>query len=308
VAASEKALIAPNLVSLMDAFASEDRCRLALERVRWPDGVECPNCQSKRVSRIDTRGQLDCNSCRYRFSVKVGTVLHDSHLPLRKWFIATFLMCESKKGMSSLRLSRTLGVSTKTGWYLTHRIRAAMAQNDRPMLEGVVEADDTCVGGKPPQVGAGYIENKVQVLGAIERGGNMSLGVHQKGKRADTETLRSFLALMVSDSVPAIYMDENPGCRGIGDDDTVHLTVNHQGEEWVSGDVHTNPAESAWSLFKRSIVGSYHQLSVKHLEAYLGEFEWRFNNRDNPFLFRDTLRSLVSSQQLTFQELTAEVA
>ena len=291
----------------MDAF-SEDECRLALEELRWPDGIRCPNCGHDKISRIYDRGQLDCNSCRYRFSVTVGTVMHDSHLPLRKWFVATFLMCESKKGMSALQLQRTIGVAYRTAWYLSHRIRSAMGQNERPMLTGTVEADETWVGGKRKHVGSGYIENKVQVLGAIERGGDIRLAVHGKGTRANSQNLHAFLKSVVSDDAPAIYTDENPGYRGIEDEDTIHATVNHQGEEWVRGDVHTNTAESAWSLFKRSIVGSYHQLSVKHLDAYLGEFEWRFNGRDNPYLFRDTLAALMQADSMPYKELTAEVA
>jgi transposase-like protein len=298
-------LVNLNIIKLMDDFP-EERCRIVLEHLRWPEGIRCIRCESEKVSRIYDRDQYDCDSCRYRFSVTSGTMMHDTHLSLRKWFVATFLMCESKKGISSLQLQRTLGVAYRTAWYLTHRIRAAMGQNERPMLTGTVEADETWVGGKRKHVGSGYIENKVQVLGAIERGGDIRLAVHGKGTRANTANLHAFLRSVVSDDAPAIYTDENPGYRGIADEDTIHATVNHRDEEWVRGDVHTNTAESAWSLFKRSLVGSYHQLSVKHLDAYLGEFEWRFNNRENPFLFRDTLGSLMRAESMPYKELTAD--
>jgi transposase-like protein len=126
--------------------------------------------------------------------------------------------------------------------------------------------------------------------------------------RVDSETLQGFLRSVVSDEAPAIYTDEKPRYLGIGDENTVHAHVDHNREEWVRGDVHTNTAESAWSLFKRSIIGSYHQLSFKHLEAYVGEFEWRFNNRENPYLFRDTLTSLMKAEAMPYKELTADVA
>ena len=115
-----------NLVELVDRFHSEDRCRKYLEELRWPDGVECPRCGEKSVSQIKKRSQYDCNSCRYQFSVTAGTIFHDSHLPLWKWFLAVYLIVESKKGISANQLKRTLGVSYKTAWYLSHRIRAAL--------------------------------------------------------------------------------------------------------------------------------------------------------------------------------------
>lgn len=289
----------------MDQFADEDRCRTLLEELRWPEGPRCPRCESDKLSRIYARGQFDCDSCGYQFSVTVGTVLQDTHLPLRKWFVATFLMCEAKKGMSALQLQRTIGVSYRTAWYLQHRIRAAMgSMEDQRPLTGIVEADETWVGGKRRHVGSGYVENKTQVLGAIQRGGEIRLAVYEKGQRANAYTLHGFLKAVVHDGAAAIYTDENPGYVGIGDENTIHASVNHKDEEWVRGDVHTNTAESAWSLFKRSIVGSYHQLSTKHLDAYLGEFEWRFNNRENPYLFRDTLTRLLATETLPYKTLT----
>lgn len=290
----------------MEAFSTDDRCRTMLEELRWPDGPRCPRCESKKLSRMYERGQFDCDACGYQFSVMAGTIFHDTHLPLRKWFLAVFLMCESKKGISANQMKRMLGVSYKTAWYLCHRIRAAMGEvAAQTLLRGIVEADETWVGGKRRGVGAGYIENKTQVLGAIERGGEVRLSVFEKGRRADQAVLHEFIKSVVADEAPAIYTDENPGYSGLGDDDTIHATVDHHADEWVRGDVHTNSAESVWSLLKRSIIGSYHQLSAKHLDAYLGELEWRFNNRENPYLFRDTLARLVTAEALPFKKLTA---
>ncbi len=137
-----------NLVELMQKFNSEDRCREYVEALRWPSGVCCTRCGSLSVSRIVKRHQYDCNDCRYQFSPMAGTVFHDTHLPLTKWFLATYLMCESKKGMSANQLKRTLGISYKTAWYLCHRIREAMKSDTSEKLKGIVEADETFVGGK----------------------------------------------------------------------------------------------------------------------------------------------------------------
>lgn len=292
----------------MDEFGTDDECRTVLQELRWPEGPKCPRCGSDKLSRIYERGQFDCDSCRYQFSVTVGTVLHDTHLPLRKWFIATFLMCESKKGMSALQLQRTLGVSYKTAWYLQHRIRAAMGGYEEIPLSGHIEADETWIGGKRKGMGQGYVENKSQVLGVIQRGGEIRLAVHERGRRADSTALQSFVKSVVSaDTASTVYTDENPGYIGLAGDLLAHEAVNHAAEEWVHGDAHTNSAESAWSLFKRSIVGPYHQLSVKHLPAYLGEFEWRFNNRENPYLFRDTLMRLLAAEKLPYKALVEGV-
>lgn len=290
-----------NLIRLVDEFDSESKCRQRLEELRWPNGVACLRCGSLKVWRIDTRSLYECASCGYQSSALVGTVFQDTHLPLRKWFIATYLMLESKKGMSALQLSRILDVSYKTAWYLCHRIRSAVRDAYPMPLKGIVEIDETFVGGKVRGKGRGFKGNKAIVVGAIQRGGKIVLEViHAR----DRETLHGFIQQHTADETEAYFTDEWAAYDGIEDDDTRHETVNHSLEEWVRGDVHTNSAESVWSLLKRSIIGSYHRLSVKHLQAYLDELEWRFNNRDNPWLFRDTLKRLLSSDNLSYKALT----
>lgn len=239
-----------DLMRLMAQFDTSEQCRAYLEELKWPKGVKCPRCQSKKISHIRERNQFDCDSCRYQFSVTAGSILHDSHLPLPKWFGAVYLMCEARKGVSANQLKRTLGVSYKTAWYLCHRIRKAMEEANPAPLKGTVEVDETYIGGHRRYVGRGYKTNKTMVLGAIERGGNVRLRVER-------------------------------------------------------GDVHTNSVEGVWSLFKRSVVGSYHQVSAKHLDRYLDEFEWRFNGRKNSYLFRDTMLKLLRSEALTYQKLIA---
>lgn len=297
-----------NLADLVEQFGSNDRCREYLEHLRWPEGVECPKCGSKSISRISTRKQLDCNSCRNRFSVTAGTILHDSHLALWKWFAAVYLICESKKGISALQIKRMLKIgSYETAWYLCHRIRAAMVETDAEPLRGVVEVDETYIGGKPRyhfDGQQGYRGNKTMVMGAIERGGRLRVKASDR-PYATRKGAAAFIAKNVADDAQAIYTDNASAYDLIGDEDTVHETVNHNEDEWVRGQIHTNTVESAWSLFDRAVMGSYHKLSVKHLPAYLAEFEFRFNNRENPYLFRDTLLKLVEGDALPYRELVA---
>ena len=289
-----------DLVGLIERFGSEDQCHEFLEHLRWPKGVRCPRCNSDKISRIAKRRQFDCDSCRYQFSVRVGTLFHDSKLPLWKWFLAVYLMCESKKGISANQLKRTLGVSYKTAWYLCHRIRSAMEQEGEALLRGTVEVDETYIGGYVRGKGRGYRGNKTMVIGAIERGGQLRLGTASGPTRAN---LRGFVRKNVDGDAEAIYTDEFIAYGDMNDYNTKHERVNHAEDEWVRGIVHTNTVESAWSLFDRAIMGSYHKLSVKHLPAYLDEFAFRFNNRENPYMFRDTVLRLVEGDALPYREL-----
>jgi transposase-like protein len=291
-----------DLCEMIEAFGSEAKCRAYLEGLRWPDGVKCPRCQSQKISRIVKRDVFECDACRYQFSVRVNTILHDSHLPLWKWFLAVYMMIQARKGVSANQLKRTLGVSYKTAWYLCHRIRKAMQEMNAVKLGGTVEVDETYVGGKLHKGREHRLDNKTMVLGAVERGGRIRLRVD---KRADRKTLRKFIDENIGGWAKSIYTDDAEAYGNLSDFDTTHETVNHSNEEWVRGDVHTNNIEGVWSLFKRSIIGSYHQVSAKHLDAYLDEFEWRFNNRKNPYLFRDTLLKLIESESLPYEKLTA---
>ena len=300
------------LPDLMERFHAEDKCRAYLEDLRWPDSIACLRCGDLSISRIQKRHVFECNSCRYQFSVRSGTVLQDSKLPLSKWLLTVFIMVESRKGVSSNQLKRMVGVSYKTAWHLSHRIRSAMGQVPQIQLSGTVEADETWVGGKGHQTerdAKGFYKrgpimaNKTIVAGAIERGGGVRLAVVPNVRKT---TLHAFIREHVADRAAAIYTDELRSYQGIADEDTRHETVNHGAKEYVRGDVHTNSIENVWSLFKRSIAGSYHKLSEKHLAAYLDEMEWRFNNRDNPYLFRDTLKALLVADPLEYRELIAE--
>lgn len=305
-----------NLITLFERFGNEDRCREYLEKLRWPKGVTCLRCQSEKISRIKKRNKFHCDGCQYQFSVKSGTIFHDSHLPLMKWFAAVFLLSESKKGMSALQLKRTLKVAYKTAWYLCHRIREAVKDVDHEtLLNGIVECDEAYIGGDPYNMhahkreklarakGHNRYEHKIMVLGAIQRGGDVRLEV--SNTRPERQVLHAFIKAKLADETDLVCTDSHPGYNGINDGNTKHETVSHQQKEWVRGVVHTNTLENVWSLFKRSIVGSYHQVSVKHLDRYLDEFEFRFNNRENSFLFRDTLLRLLASTNLEYKNLIA---
>jgi len=303
-----------DLTTLMQKFSDEGTCRAYLEYLRWPDGVKCIRCESDKISRIHTRALFTCDACGYQFSVKVNTIFHDSHLPLTKWFLAVYLMSEAKKGVSALQLKRTLGVAYQTAWYLCHRIRAAVADADTTPLCGTVECDETFIGGKAKNMHKKDRERKIQgrgtsgktmVLAAIQRGGGVRLKVEE---RRDRETLHAFIKANTLPKTERIITDEWEAYQGIADSDTKHETVNHSQDEYVRGDVHTNTAEGVFSLFKRSLVGAYHQVSVKHLDRYLDEFSFRFDNRNNPYLFRDTLLRLIASSNLEYKELTKEEA
>jgi transposase-like protein len=290
-----------DLVSLIEEFGTDDKCRAYLEGLRWPEGVRCPRCKSSKISTIKDRGQFDCDACRYQFSVTAGTIFHDSHLPLWKWFLAVYVMGESKKGVSANQLKRMLGVSYKTAWYLCHRVRAAMRDEAPELLRGIVEADETYVGGHRRHLRGRSTKGKKVVIGAIERGGDVRL---RMTKRVNKKALHGFLHEVVDPDAEAIVTDAFAGHMGIADENTRHNVIDH-GEAWVQADVHTNTMESVWSLFKRSIVGSYHHMSERHLPAYLDEVAFRFNNRDNAFLFRDTLLRLVEADTMPYRELIA---
>lgn len=291
-----------SLVDLLDRYDTDARCRDALEAIRWPAGIACLKCGDTDVGEVPSRGQWHCKSCGHRFSVTAGTIMHRSHLSLRKWFAAIYLMCQARKGMSAEQMRRTLGVARKTAWFLCHRIREAMGNDpfDGPTLVGVIEMDETMIGGK--RRGEDWRENKTWVAGAIERGGRVRI---ERIPNIRKHTIHDFVRRTVSNEAEAIYTDELKSHVGIGNGDTRHESVNHSAEEWVVGDVHTNSIEGVWSLFKRSIVGSFHKMSVKHMDRYLEELEWRYNNRKNKYIFRDALRRIMHTEPLEYKELIA---
>jgi len=296
-----------DLPRLMQEFGSEEKCRAFMEALRWPDGIECPRCRSARVSRIKVRSQFDCDSCRYQFSATAGTIFHDTHLPLWKWFLAVYIMCESKKGVSALQLKRMLGTGYRTAWYLCHRIREAMANANR--LDGklnhkIIEVDDTQIQGekrrwRPKQ-------DRIYVLGMVERhNGRVRFQVipdlsSETLKKAALRNIGGNAWLVITDELAAYVNALGPTFKHR------YKRIRHK-REYVAQDgiVHTNSIENAFSLLKRGIVGSWHHVSEKHLQRYLDEMSFRFSERRNPRLFSDTIVELLSADPLTFKKLTA---
>lgn len=288
-------------MKLIEDFGSNDECREYLTRLRWPNGLACLRCGSVDVTTLPKRNLFQCSDCRYQFSVTTNTIMHDSHLPLRKWMLAIYLIVESKKSLSAAQLGRKIDVQYRTAWYLAQRIREALKTPDA-MLAGIVEVDETWIGGSAVGKGRHYMKNKSLVAGAVERDGEVRM---KHVPSTSKKVLHAFIADTISDDAEAIYTDEWPGYNDIGDENTRHETINHSIKEYVRGDVHTNSIEGMWSLFKRGVVGSFHHVSKKHLERYLDEFEFRFNNRKNPYIFREALKELIDAPRLTFAELTA---
>jgi transposase-like protein len=292
-----------DLCSLIESFGSEQKCRAYLEKLRWPEGILCPSCGSDKISRITARNQFDCDNCRYQFSATAGTIFHDTHLPLWKWFLATYLICESRKGMSANQLKRMLKVTYKTAWYVSHRIRAAMLETAPKKLGGTVEVDETYISAKPRR-GRTRADKRV-VIGIRQRNGDLRL-IHAEDARS--ETVRRIINENVGSHVEVIMTDESAIYPFALDNmqKNIHKTINHS-REYVHGDVHTNTVESAFSLLKRGVFGTWHKVSAKHLPAYLDEMCFRFNNRKNNYLFRDTMLKLIDSTNLEYKQLTAKI-
>jgi len=298
-----------NLVELIQDFADENKCRAYLERLHWPKGVECLQCGSQKVYRILERNQFVCDECTHQFSVTAKTIFHDTHLPLWKWFLATYLLCESRKGMSANQMARQLAVSYKTAWYLCHRIRHAMIETNKKRLGGVVEMDETYVGGVKHGGRGPHASEKEIVIGIRKRGGDLRF-FHVKDTKSGT--LAQYIRENISENVEVIITDDWVGypkaMMKAGFDGHRHKTINHSGHIYVHGNIHTNTVESAFSLLKRGIMGTWHKVSAKHLASYLDEMVFRFNNRKNPYLFRDTLIKLILSPNLEYKKLTSNVA
>jgi len=252
--------------------------------------------------------RFECVGCEYQFTVTSGTIFHDSHLPLPVWFMAVLLLCEAKTGMSAMQIKRTLGIAYKTAWYLCHRIRAAMATAEKGMLYGTVEMDETYLGGiqRGHRHKPGHPECKKEiVIGLRQRGGETRFFHAEDAKSG---TLAQYIRENISVDVDVIVKDEfnaYPGAMKATGDEAKHKTIKHKAKVYVGGDIHTSTVESAFSLLKRGVIGTWRRVSAKHLAAYLEEITFRFNRRDRSDLFVDTLRHMVAAGPLTFDELTA---
>jgi transposase-like protein len=274
-------------------FGDDDACKAYLKARRWPQGVACPRCGNPAVYDLHARKwHWQCQQCDpngYRFSLLVGTIFENTNKPLRDWFKVVHLMTTSKTGISALQIQRQLGFgSYNTAHLMCHKIRAAMMQ-PQEKLGGIVEVDETYVGGKDINrhwnKKKGVHDQKIPVIGAVQRKGNV---VARVLRHADGMSVARFVRETVSNKVSLLATDKWPGYVDLPAD-YPHASVDHSKKQYVVGAVHTNTIEGFWSIFKRGVVGTFHKVSARYLPLYVAEFQFRYNNRLNPDIFGATI-------------------
>lgn len=280
-----------NLVDITRYFNGENQARAFLETLRWPEGVVCPHCEEKdsayrlkAKSKGETHarnGLWKCSACNKQFTVTVGTIFEDSHIPLSKWLLAYYLLCSSKKGMSAHQLHRMLGVTYKSAWFMAHRIRYTMrAEPLRSKLKGIVEVDETYVGGKQKGPGRpGMESNKTPVVSLVERKGRV------RSFHVDRVTSNNLREIMTENIRPSagIMTDDFKSYGFVKKGFASHDVIDHSSGKYVRRSkgkvIHTNTAENFFSILKRGVIGVYHHWSKHHLHRYLSEFDFRYNAR-----------------------------
>jgi transposase-like protein len=264
-------------------FQNEEAAYAKLESLLWPNGPVCPHCKgTERISKMQGKatrvGLYKCYACRKQFRVTVGTVFESSHVKLHHWLQAAYLLCSSKKGISSNQLHRTLGVTLKTAWFMSHRLREAMRSGPLAPMGGagaIVEADETFIGQKKDVPKRRGYAHKHAVMSLVERGGDVR-SFHVGGTSA------ADLVPIVKENVvheTRMMTDEAGQYAHLKKDFAEHEVVRHAAGEYVRGDAHTNTLEGYYSIFKRGMKGIYQHCSEKHLHRYVAEFDFRYNNR-----------------------------
>ena len=300
-----------SIVQAVEMFSDSNFTESWFVDQRWPNGIACPGCQSQDIQHRTTRKPqpFRCNACRYDFSVKTDTIMHASKLPLKAWGMALYILTTNLKGVSSMKLHRDLNVTQKTAWHLAHRIRKAWKHDSQPFA-GPVEADETHIGGleknkhavKKLHAGRGTV-GKTAVVGMKDR--TTGQVTSQVVESTDAATLQGFVKQHTEPGA-VVYTDEATAYQGLP---RPHWAVKHPAKEYVHGMAHTNGIESHWAMLKRGYVGVYHQMSVKHLDRYVTEFEGRHNSRP-----QDTMRQMsavvgnMEGKRLSYAELVGPKA
>ena len=276
-----------NLIELFRRFPDQQACIDHLEAIRYKNGAYCPHCGSMDVARKKENnrvGRWNCHDCKSSFNVLAGTVMEKTRIPLQKWFLGIALVVNAKKSLSSYQLSRDLELNQPSAWYMQQRIRAAMASDEAPMLAGIVEADETYVGGKPRKSnrkdddkGAprGRGTDKTPIIGAVERDGNV---IAQVAEDLSGKGILSFIKQSVKTEDSVLITDEYKAYNAVRSL-MPHATINHQVEYSRDG-IHTNTIEGFWSLLKRAWYGSHHKYTLKFTPLFVAEAAWKYNHRE----------------------------
>lgn len=293
-----------NLYELQEYFKDENTCWDYLEKLRWRGNVVCPFCNDSEHYHFKNSHTYKCKSCKKKFNAKIGTIFENSKIPLRKWFIAIYIATSHKKGISSLQLSKDIGVTQKTAWFILHRIREMLQAKAPSMLNSMVEIDETYVGGKEGNKPRrkrkkinGYVD-KSMVFAVLERKGQVWTKVVPKN---DGKTLKPIIRQHV-DKSNTIVTDGFGAYYGLNKEYN-HIIVNHLKDEWTKGEFHTNTIEGFFSTMKRGVYGIYHFVSPKHLQRYCNEFSFRYNTRKIKEAERFNYSLSVCDKRLKYNDL-----
>lgn len=296
------------LTEFTDYFCDEATCVAHFTESRFRNGEYCPHCRHDKIYKCGGGKRYQCAKCKQNFTIRTKTVFGESKLPLRKWYMAIYLLATSGKGISSVQLAKQVGVTQKTGWFIDHRVRSAMKQN-KGQLFGTFEVDETYIGGLEKNKHAikrtagtrgRSVKTKTPVVGMIQRGGEIRAQVVERVSMATVENNIKEYAAKGSQ----IISDDFLSYARIGKM-FPHKSVSHARGEYVKGDAHTNSIESFWALFKRGYHGIYHHMSRKHMQKYVDEFTFRFNRRagDMQNVFSDVMNRVTDSPTLHYKTL-----
>ena len=303
-----------NLITLAQEYSDDDKARELLERMLWPDGAVCPHCKNHKEKAIYTlkpkegsktrKGVHKCGACRKQFTVTVGTIFEDSHIPISKWLMAIFILCSSKKSISALQMSRMLKITYKAAWFMAHRLRFAFGDDGKHKLKGVVEIDETFIGGTGDR--KSRLSRLTPVMALIEQGGNVKAKVVPN---VSWKNLGNVLREEVQKDA-TICSDENTAYQNVGKEFKAHHTVVHSKYEYILRrsdgiNVGTNHCESFFSLLKRGVHGAWHCVSREHLHRYVNEFAFRWNTRGLTDGERmETAVGLTNGKRLTYRQMS----